>query len=39
MHFLNSFADGFLLPFESVARVSGYLDGIGRRIADWLWTH
>lgn len=34
--YLSSFVDGFILPFALVARVSGWLDGIGRRIADWL---
>ncbi len=36
MRHLNGFVDGFLLPFAGIVRLSGYLDRLGKRIADWL---
>ena len=33
---MSNFVDGFLYPFALVARVSGWLDQLGKRIAAWL---
>lgn len=43
MRHLDAFVDGFILgfwyPIETIIRVSGYLDQLGKRIADWLWAY
>lgn len=36
MSHLDDFTDGFILPFALIARASGYLDQLGKRIAAWL---
>lgn len=36
MRVLNSFVDGFLLPFEKIWKFFGALDRLGRKGADWI---
>lgn len=36
MSHLDDFCDGFIRPFALIARASGWLDQLGKRIAAWL---
>lgn len=36
MRVFNSFTDGFLLPFEKIWRLLGWMDRLGRKGAEWI---